>query len=296
MPSLDRRDCTAIPQPRALPFVGNVRDIDRSAPVWSFMKLAQQHGPIVALQLSGKRRIIVSSVELATELCNEKIFVKCLTPALVELRAVVSNALFTANTSELNWELAHRILTPAFNPLNLQNMFVQMKEIASQCILRWARLGPTNVVPVSDDWTRLTLDTLALTSMGYRFNSFYTEQMHPFVASFARVLDTAGSRTFRPPGTSVFYRAQDAQYFADIKYMREVSAKLIDERQAQPVEIKDLLSAMLDGIDSRTGKKLSRETVIDNMVSVLTFPRNRVLTDTSQDHLLGRRVCLSRYA
>ncbi len=42
--------------------------------------------------------------------------------------------------------------------------------------------------------TRLTLDTIALCGFGYRFNSFYAEQMHPFVDAMVRSLAEAGAR------------------------------------------------------------------------------------------------------
>ena len=48
-------------------------------------------------------------------------------------------------------------------------------DIASQLVLKLARYGPSYKIPPTDDFTRLTLDTLALCAMDYRFNSFYTE-------------------------------------------------------------------------------------------------------------------------
>jgi cytochrome P450/NADPH-cytochrome P450 reductase len=56
-----------------------------------------------------------------------------------------------------------------------------MRDIASQLVLKWARHGPENRILATDDFTRLTLDTLSLCTMGYRFNSFYSKEMHPFV-------------------------------------------------------------------------------------------------------------------
>jgi len=44
----------------------------------------------------------------------------------------------------------------------------------------------------------LTLDTTALCSMYYRFNSFYQEQMYPFVHAMVNVLAHNGSRSIRP--------------------------------------------------------------------------------------------------
>ena len=37
-----------------------------------------------------------------------------------------------------------------------------MHDIASQLVSKWARYGPENKIPVAEDFTRLTLDSIAL--------------------------------------------------------------------------------------------------------------------------------------
>jgi cytochrome P450 / NADPH-cytochrome P450 reductase len=44
-----------------------------------------------------------------------------------------------------------------------------MHDIASQLVLKWARKGPSYRIPVADDFTRLTLDTIALCTMDFRY-------------------------------------------------------------------------------------------------------------------------------
>lgn len=69
---------------------------------------------------------------------------------------------------------------PVFGPLAIGNMFegvgntwsgqwidntdtkVDMHEIACQLLLKWARAGQNARIAVTEDFTRLTLDTLAL--------------------------------------------------------------------------------------------------------------------------------------
>ena len=63
-PNIDRADTLPIPQPKAYPFVGNLWDIDRNTPLRTFTKLADQYGPIYALQFPGQRRLFVNNVAL----------------------------------------------------------------------------------------------------------------------------------------------------------------------------------------------------------------------------------------
>lgn len=74
-----------------------------------------------------------------------------------------------------------------------------MYDIANQLVLLWARRGPDYKIAVTDDFTRLTLDTIALCAMDFRFNSFYQDEMHPFVAAMNTTLG-AGSSRARIPG------------------------------------------------------------------------------------------------
>lgn len=48
-----------------------------------------------------------------------------------------------------------------------------MYDLASQMVMKWARFGGEEKIHVTDDFTRLTLDSIALCAMGTRFNSFY---------------------------------------------------------------------------------------------------------------------------
>jgi cytochrome P450 / NADPH-cytochrome P450 reductase len=40
-------------------------------------------------------------------------------------------------------------------------------------ILKWARFGPEEEIAITEDFSNLTLDTIALCTMDYRFNSLY---------------------------------------------------------------------------------------------------------------------------
>lgn len=80
-------------------------------------------GPIYRLNIAGTTKVVISSVELMDEFCDEKRFVKVVSGALNEIRNGAGDGLFTAHDGEKNWGIAHRILMPAFGPLSIQGMF-----------------------------------------------------------------------------------------------------------------------------------------------------------------------------
>lgn len=55
----------------------------------------------------------------------------------------------------------------------------------------------------------------------------------------------------------------------DIKYLQKVAMDCVEKRRQQPSEKKDLLNAMLNGVDSKTGKKMSDQSICDNMITFL---------------------------
>ncbi|RYO83950.1 hypothetical protein DL766_000991 [Monosporascus sp. MC13-8B] len=261
---------TSIPGPPGLPFVGNITDIDPNNSLRSFKALAEKYGEIYRLNIPGQNLIVLSTHRLVDETCDEKRFIKQPSNVLVEIRNGVHDGLFTAKLDEPNWGIAHRVLMPAFGPMSIRTMFDEMHDVCSQLVLKWARHGPNKKIMLTDDFTRLTLDTIALCSMGFRFNSFYTDQMHPFVDAMADFLTECGRRTQRVPLPSVFYRGDDRKFQHNIGVMRQTAEAVLHERTSDPSnERKDLLAAMLKGRDPKTGQQMSDGSIIDNLITFL---------------------------
>ncbi|EWZ28976.1 cytochrome P450 [Fusarium oxysporum Fo47] len=258
-----------IPEPSGLPLLGNITSINPEFPLGSMVSLAEQYGEIYRLKFPGRSVVFLSTQALVNETCNEKRFKKCVNSALTELREGVHDGLFTAKLGEENWGIAHRVLMPAFGPLSIQSMFDEMHDIASQLALKWARYGPDSPIMVTDDFTRLTLDTLALCSMGYRFNSYYSPVLHPFIKAMGDFLTEAGEKPRRLPLPGIVYRERDRKYQQDIDTLRSTAKEVLDARKAGGSTRKDLLTAMLEGVDTKTGKKMTDESIMDNLITFL---------------------------
>ncbi|TVY81615.1 Bifunctional cytochrome P450/NADPH--P450 reductase [Lachnellula suecica] len=259
-----------IPGPPGLPVLGNLRNIDLQNPMQSLMHLADIYGPIFQLSLGGVDRLFISSHELMNEVCDEKRFTKIVAGPLREIRNGIADGLFTADFGEHNWEVAHRVLMPAFGPLAIRGMFDEMQDIATQLVVKWARFGPKEKIDVTADFTRLTLDSIALCSMGTRFNSFYHESMHPFVDAMVGLLAESGARAGRPAVATYFMRSAQRSYDANIATLRKIATDLMVERRENPEEKKkDLLNAMLQGRDPKTGEGLTDASIVNNMITFL---------------------------
>ncbi|KAJ5692456.1 Bifunctional cytochrome NADPH reductase [Penicillium macrosclerotiorum] len=259
-----------IPGPKGVPILGNIYDIEPEVPLNSIDLLADNYGPIFRLTTFGSPRVFVSSHELVDEVCDEERFGKVVTQGLKEIRNGTHDGLFTANyPGEENWAIAHRVLVPAFGPLMIRGMFDDMYDIAGQLVMKWARQGPNVPITVTDDFTRLTLDTIALCAMGTRFNSFYHDDMHPFVEAMVGLLAGSGNRARRPALLNNLPTSENSKYWNDVTYLRNLSQELVDSRKNNPEDKKDLLNALILGRDPVTGKGMTDDSIVDNMITFL---------------------------
>lgn len=248
-----------IPQPPAKLLLGNLPDMDLDAPTQGLMKLAREYGPIYRLEMPGGRRLaVVSGFDLVDELCDEKRFDKKVWQPLRNVRAFAGDGLFTARTQEPNWHKAHTILLPNFSQRAMQGYFPMMLDISTQMLDKWERLNADDEIDVPGDMTRLTLDTIGLCGFDYRFNSFYRQDMHPFVGSMVRALGEAMDQSQRLPIQEKLLLHKHRQYQNDIEYMNAVVDRVIQERKAagEAGSRQDLLGYMLAGVDKQSGESL----------------------------------------
>ena len=269
-------DLENIPGPRGLPFLGNIFDIkDDEAPLRGLERLADMYGPIYQLNLRGKRQIVVASAELMKEVMNEQRFLKTAIPGLH--KDGEADGLIVADTRDPDWGASHRILRPAFGPIKLSDMFAGMKDIAQQMVLKWARFGAEEEVHVTEDFSNLTLDTIALCVMNYRFNSFYRDGMHPYVAAMSGLLGATAASLSRIPIISTAMSWVGAggsgidleQLRKDVEFMRKTAQDIIDRRRSNPTKKNDFLNMLLYGKDPKTGEVMRDELIAANMQAML---------------------------
>jgi cytochrome P450 / NADPH-cytochrome P450 reductase len=247
-----------IPHPPTKPVVGNMLSLDSSAPVQNLARLAKEFGPIFWLDMMGTPFVVVSGHDLVDELSDEKRFDKAVKGSLRRVRAVAGDGLFTAYTNEPNWSKAHNILMQPFGNRAMQSYHPSMLDIADQLVKKWERLNADDEIDVVHDMTALTLDTIGLCGFDYRFNSFYREDYHPFVASLVRSLETI-MLTRGLPLEGLWLRNRNRDLAIDVAFMNAMVDEIVAERRknAEAAEgKKDMLGAMMTGVDRATGEQL----------------------------------------
>jgi cytochrome P450/NADPH-cytochrome P450 reductase len=260
----------AIPKPPGHPIIGNMLDLQGDTPLLNLIELAKIYGPIFQLMIAGRSLIVLSSYGLVNEVCDDHRFDKFLGPGLMQARVIAGDGLFTAWSHEPNWKKAHNILTPSFGSMAIRSYLPEMSDIATQLINKWARLNPDEDIDVAADMTRLTLDTIGLCAFSYRFNSFYSEQPHPFVAAMIETLEYATVGLSKLPIQQKLNFRGRRRMQENVTTMNSLVDRLVANRQADPDQDKytDLLQAMLSGVDRQSGERLDPVNI---RYQILTF-------------------------
>ncbi|MGW7578877.1 bifunctional cytochrome P450/NADPH--P450 reductase [Streptomyces sp. NPDC054765] len=271
MTTLSGGGAEAIPAPAGLPLIGNLRDIAHRNFVEHAIRLARQYGPIYRLGTPLGERIFVSGADLVDEICDDARFDKLVAGGLTQLQSsAIGNGLFTSDTADPMWQRAHHILMPPFGLKAMRDYLPMMLDLTGQLLDKWSRLNPDDEVDVSDDMTRLTLDTVALCGFGYRLNSFYRETPHPFVQAMTRVLLEAQSRARLPAAVHRVRKRAQRRYERDNAFMNGIVDQLIQRRRATgDTGTKDLLGCMLAGVDRQSGERLPDENIRAQCITFL---------------------------
>src|SRR6476660_6442437 len=247
-----------IPHPPMKPVVGNMLSLDSSAPVQNLARLAKELGPIFWLDMMGTPFVVVSGHDLVDELSDEKRFDKAVKGSLRRVRAVAGDGLFTAYTNEPNWSKAHNILLQPFGNRAMTSYHPSMVDIAEQLVKKWERLNGDEEIDVVHDMTALTLDTIGLCGFDYRFNSFYRQDYHPFVETLVRSLETI-MMTRGLPLEGLWMHKRRKTLAEDVAFMNKMVDEIIVERRGHAESSdgkKDMLAAMMTGVDRVTGEQL----------------------------------------
>src|SRR5438552_10635718 len=140
----------------------------------------------------------------------------------------------------------------------MQSYHPSMVDIADQLVKKWERLNGDEEIDVVHDMTALTLDTIGLCGFDYRFNSFYRRDYHPFVESLVRSLETI-MMTRGIPLEGLWLQKRRRDLAQDVAFMNKMVDEIIAERRgdAEATDAKkDMLGAMMTGVDRSTGEQL----------------------------------------
>ncbi|KAK3988762.1 cytochrome P450 [Cladorrhinum sp. PSN332] len=257
---------TPIPQPPGLPLLGNIKDVDPSNTWWSLKTLAEKYGEIFKIKVLGHEIVFVASAALAEEICDEKRFRKYVGGPIVEIRYTVHDALFTAYDHEENWGIAHRIMAPLLSTESVANHYDELLLCTQELINKWKSQGPDTKFQPLKDLNNLNLEATTLTLLGKKLDCINAAQQHPVIQAMEDATSEAMKRPNRPKLLN--WLIYGGKFKRATKTLRSYAAECVANRKQHPTDRHDLLWGLLNATDPETGKALTEEQVIDEIVSM----------------------------
>jgi cytochrome P450 len=252
--------------PYRLPFLGDILGLNPRTPFQSSLPQTKKLGPISVRKIFDTEMIAVSGLDLVAEVHDESRFGKYVGHHLAPLRPIIGDGLITVETDHPDWRLAHDILMPGFTREAMQGYHSIMLEVVQELLDRWDGVaGSGRKVDVTDDTTRLALETIGRAGFGYRFGSFDRRRPHPFVSAMNRMLQYANWSTIPPLARLV--RPLLLRSGA-------VMARIVDEvvesrRDGAGAEANDLLDLMLNATHPTTGHRLDPDNIRQQVITFM---------------------------
>lgn len=214
--------------------------------------------------------MFVGSVALLEEICDETRFRKCVTGPVVEIRYSVHDSLFTAYDKEPSWGIAHRIMKPFVTQEATDAVFNDMAMVIPDLTKKWSA-SPKKRTRATDD-----LDVILLASC---MQCFFNQRIHVLdgppevrskawnmVQAYEGATMEALKRPTRPKVLNWFYQLR---FYDMTKTMRSYAADIVKSRKDNPSQSrKDMLDALLNGVDPQSGEKLKDSQVLDEIITI----------------------------
>ena len=249
------------------------KGMDPTTPVQNMLRLGADLGPIFEMLAMGRKFVFARGVDLVGELCDDRRFTKALAPGVEDLRMFVADGLFTAETDEPNWRLAHDLLMPAFSKSAMRGYHEVMVAATDELISVWdGAAGEGRTVDVSPWLTKLTLETIGRAAFSHTFGSFETAEVDPFVTTFVGDMSHAASRSnlaALPLAGRRMVRRRDRRALERHRYIDDLLQQIVAEREASAERHDDLLGRMMHEPVDDSGALLEAANVRHQILTLL---------------------------
>ncbi|MFN7101189.1 MAG: cytochrome P450 [Pseudorhizobium sp.] len=181
------------------------------------------------------------------------------------LGPALGQGLLTADGGHWKWQ--RQSVASAFRPASLEGLQPAMVVAAENARDRLLRQAPESI-DIGHEMMRTTFDIIVETMMSgghgidvARVESSITDYLEPSGWTFA--LGVVGAPHWMPyPGRR--------KAMAAVKFLRSSLARVIDDRRRTGGDRSDLVSMLLAATDPETGRRMTDEEIIDNLMTFIT--------------------------
>ncbi|KAG0171863.1 hypothetical protein DFQ28_000202 [Apophysomyces sp. BC1034] len=262
-----------IPGPTKLPFVGSLYDMLPDL-TQGWVKQFKTYGPLVDVTILGKRTVGTNDPTIAELFVKEsEYFTKKIGITLIEVKPFGGQGLFTTDTADDDWQLAHKLLMPAFSPRAIKAYQEEMGNITQQTIKIFEEFKPDEPVEILDWTTNVTFETIGRVGFGYEFHLLEERDRppHPFIEAMGYCMKQVVTRFQQAQFIKQLPIEANRRFDSSVELMHRTVEEVITDRKNSPHAHdinKDLLGYMLNARDEHN-LGLSDSNIRDQVVTFL---------------------------
>jgi len=177
--------------------------------------------------------------------------------------------LFFAEDQDPQWHKAHKVLSKPFSHRGVLAMVPLICEQADKLIEALERDGLQGPVFIDDYMVKMALETIAVCSMGTRFDAFDTEAQHPFPVAFQEVLDAMFDLLNVPTQLWWLCFRTKAQIAKGTAKMNSVIDDVIQKRLRKETQSLGTSADLLDIMLEKEGSEMSQENIRSQILTFL---------------------------
>ncbi|KAI9287391.1 cytochrome P450, partial [Umbelopsis sp. AD052] len=262
----------AVPK-HTLPYFGNLYDMlpDIQA---SWRRLFEEYGPVVKVNMLGSEMIGTNDPAVAELFVKEsEYFTKKIYGGLSEVKAFGGQGLFTTNSDDMDWKLAHELLMPAFSPRAIKAYQLEMSLIGQTTIKLLEQFSPDESVEILHWTTNLTFETIGKVGFGYDFHLLddRNAKNHPFIEAMGYCMKQSFTRMMQAKVMKYLPVESNRRFEESLKLMHTIVDDVIRQRKNGPEakeKDKDLLGFMLNARDEND-LGLTDKNIRDQVITFL---------------------------
>jgi len=259
-----------IPQPGfKIPFLGHLFYMrpDLSETFLSLSKL----GPIYRLQLGSYKILVVTSLELVKEVCDESRFEKNVEGAFSKVFAQsLPDVITTLSTRDPFWERLHRTILPGFAPKTvLEDYYTITIGCLEELFTKWKNIPEKEEVNINNTVSCLFRDIFGLLAFDYRFNSLSSNENQPVAIAMEDVFKTYAQVIFLPNFLQKLFFRVNRKLQHDLTVLDQFAEEIIERKNQTPEQNSknNFLNLMLNTTDKVTGEKLSKSHIKTHIIA-----------------------------
>ena len=296
-PKAHLRQLAGLPQPRGLPLLGNLLQVDLPRFHLQLEQWARELGPYYCLELRGTKLLIVGDHQAVASVLRDRPdgFRRPLRLEEIAQEMGIAAGVFAANGDV--WSRQRRMVMAGFNPTHVKSYFPSLLKVTQRLRGRWKKAATAGTrIDLQADLMRFTVDAIAGLAFGAEVNTLESDddviQKHLdkiFPSMFKRMYSAIPYwRYFKLPADRQLDRSLAEVNAAVDGFIAQARTRMLADPSLRE-QPNNLLEAMITAADQE-GSGIDQREVAGNVLTMLLAGE-----DTTANTLAWMIYLLSRH-